>query len=120
MFPDDPFEYHFLDDMFATLYEEEQQPHSIILQFTVIVILLGCLGLFALVLQSTEARTKEIGIRKVLGATISGIVAMLSSAYLRWILLANLLAWPIAWFAMNKWTMKSNKATVLGTEKSKT
>jgi len=103
MFPEDPFEYRFLDDLFHALYAEEQQLNQIILGFSVIAILLGCLGLFGLVLHGTQQRTKEIGIRKTLGASVANIVAMLSSSYLRWVVLGNVVAWPFAWYAMHRW-----------------
>ncbi len=89
--------------MFAALYAEEQQLNKLVLRFTIIAILLGCLGLFGLVLYKTEHRTQEIGIRKVLGSSVTGIVLLISSNYLRWILVANIIAWPIAWYVINKW-----------------
>jgi putative ABC transport system permease protein len=68
-----------------------------------IAILIGCLGLFGLASFTAVQRTKEIGIRKVLGASVSGIVALLSKEFLKLVLIANLIAWPVAWFAMSKW-----------------
>ena len=71
--------------------------------FSILAILIACLGLFGLVTYAAEQRTKEIGIRKVLGATVSNIVAMLSKDFLRLVIIAALVAFPIAWWAMNKW-----------------
>jgi putative ABC transport system permease protein len=71
--------------------------------FATLAIFIACLGLFGLALYSTEQRRKEIGIRKVLGASVSGLVALLSSDFLKLVLLANVLAWPLAWWAMHKW-----------------
>lgn len=71
--------------------------------FSGIAILIACLGLFGLASFATEQRTKEIGIRKVLGASVSGIVAMLSRDFLKLVLLANLIAWPVAWYGMHRW-----------------
>jgi putative ABC transport system permease protein len=71
--------------------------------FSILAILIACLGLFGLVTYAAEQRTKEIGIRKVLGATVSNIVAMLSKDFLKLVMIAALIAFPVAWWAMNKW-----------------
>ena len=76
---------------------------SLFRTFALIAILIACLGLFGLASFSTEQRTKEIGIRKVLGASVPGIVVLLGREFLKWVLLANLIAWPVGYFAMNKW-----------------
>jgi putative ABC transport system permease protein len=101
--PNFPFEYGFLDDTFGRLYQTETRMGMIFSYFTFLAIFISCLGLFGLAAYSAEMRTKEVGIRKVFGATTSGIAFMMSGAYSRWILAANLIAWPIAYFFANKW-----------------
>jgi putative ABC transport system permease protein len=101
--PHFPFEYGFLDETFGRLYETEAQMGKIFSYFSFLAVFISCLGLFGLAAYTAERRTKEIGIRKVFGATTSSIVWMMSSAYSRWVLLANLIAWPTAYFFANKW-----------------
>jgi putative ABC transport system permease protein len=101
--PGHPFDYFFLDDNFDTLYRAEEKMGKIIRYFTFLALFISCLGLFGLASYILEQRTKEIGIRKVLGASSAGIVVMLSKEFLRWVLIANILAWPIVYFAMNRW-----------------
>ncbi len=100
---DYPFEFHFLDDTIDRLYAAEQQMSIIYKYFAFLAIFIACLGLFGLASYSAERRTKEIGIRKVLGASEIKIVGMLTMDFTKWILFANLIAWPIACYAMNKW-----------------
>lgn len=102
-FPDYPFELHFMDAEFEKLYETEQRTGKVFAYFTLLAIIICCLGLFGLASFTTEQRTKEIGVRKVLGASVAQIVGLLSSDYLKWVFIANLVAWPVAWFVMNKW-----------------
>ena len=101
--PDTPFEYAFLDDEVQKQYETEITLSNIINSFTLIAILISCLGLFGLATFSAEQRNKEIGIRKVLGASVTGIVQLLSKDFLRLVLISIVIATPIAWWAMNKW-----------------
>jgi putative ABC transport system permease protein len=101
--PEYPFYYSFLDEDINALYMGEEQTGKIIRTFSLIAILIACLGLFGLAAFAAEKRTKEIGIRKVLGATSSNIMFLLSTEFTKWVLLANILAWPIAYFAMNRW-----------------
>ena len=101
--PGFPFEFHFLDDDYDRLYRAEQRTDKIIRYFAFLAIFISCLGLFGLGSFTAEQRTKEIGIRKVLGASESGIIVMLSKEFTKWVLLANIIAWPIAYFAMNRW-----------------
>jgi putative ABC transport system permease protein len=101
--PEYPFDYSFLDEDINSLYLGEEQTGKIIRTFSFIAILIACLGLFGLAAFAAEKRTKEIGIRKVLGATSSNIMFLLSTEFTKWVLMANILAWPIAYFAMNKW-----------------
>ena len=98
-----PFELRYVDEAVKALYEKDRQLSQIILTFTVLAIAIGCLGLFGLASYLAEKRTKEIGIRKVLGADVSKIVMMLSKEYVRIILISNLIGWPIAYIAMNRW-----------------
>jgi putative ABC transport system permease protein len=101
--PGFPFEYHFLDEAFGDLYKGEQGSRQLLSCLTYIAIFISCLGLFGLTSFSTQQRTKEIGIRKVLGATVASIVYMLSKEFLLLVGFANLIAWPVAYFAMNHW-----------------
>jgi hypothetical protein len=98
-----PFRYTFLDESFDRLYRSEQRMGQIFISFTSIAILISCLGLFGLASFTAEQRTKEIGIRKVLGASVSNILLLLSREFTKWVLLANIIAWPIAYYAMWKW-----------------
>jgi len=100
---DYPFEYDFLDDIFDRQYQSDQRMGSIINDFTFLAIFLSCLGLFGLASYMAERRTKEIGIRKVLGATVSSVAFMLSKDFTRWVLIANAIAWPTAWYVMSQW-----------------
>lgn len=101
--PNEPLEYSFLDDDFQKNYEADNRLSAIVKNFTIIAILISCLGLFGLATFSAEQRTKEIGIRKVLGASIQNIVALLSKEFLLPVLIAIVIASPLAWWAMNKW-----------------
>ncbi len=98
-----PFVYRFLDDDFDQLYRAEQRQGTLIQTFTLVAILISCLGLFGLAAYMAERRTKEIGIRKVLGASIPGLVLLLSKEFTKWVVLANIFAWPLAYFIMNNW-----------------
>ncbi|WP_373511427.1 FtsX-like permease family protein [Persicitalea sp.] len=102
-YPDTPFEYKFYDDMIAQYYTSEQRMAKIINLSTGIAILISCLGLFGLATLTAFQRTKEIGVRKVLGASISGIVAMLSKDFVALVLIALVIASPIAWYFMDQW-----------------
>jgi putative ABC transport system permease protein len=102
-FPDTPFEYHFLDEDYDKLYRSEQRMGTLFNHFTILAVVISCLGLFGLALFMAEKRTKEIGIRKVLGASVSGIVVVLNKEFTKWVLVANVVAWPIAYYAMSKW-----------------
>jgi putative ABC transport system permease protein len=101
--PQTPFEYQFYDDWYDSLYRGEERFASTIRLFAVIAFLITCLGLLGQTIHICLNRTKEIGIRKVVGATVPGIVLLLTKQFTRWVLIANLIAWPVAWFAMNKW-----------------
>jgi putative ABC transport system permease protein len=102
-YPDYPFELHFMDADFEKLYEAEQRTGKVFKYFTILAILISCLGLFGLASFTAEQRTKEIGVRKVMGASVQQIVGLLSFEYLKWMFVANIIAWPLAWYVMNKW-----------------
>jgi len=101
--PKHPFNYTFLDDTFDRFYRTEQRLGEIFMAFSLITILIACLGLFGLASFSTEQRTKEIGIRKVLGSSSSKIALLLSKDFNRWVFFANVVAWPVAYIAMRQW-----------------
>lgn len=99
----EPFEYSFLDADFQKNYQAQERLSSIVKYFTIIAIIISCLGLFALAAFSAEQRIKEIGVRKVLGASAAGIVGLLSKDFLKLVILASVIASPIAWYVMSKW-----------------
>jgi putative ABC transport system permease protein len=100
---DQAFEYNFMDDEFARLYAAEQRTSDLFTAFSVLAVLIACLGLLGLAAFVTEQRTKEIGIRKVMGASVPTILFLLIKEFTKWVIIANLIAWPIAYFAMNSW-----------------
>jgi putative ABC transport system permease protein len=101
--PTHPFSYVFLDESFDRLYRLEQRMGQIFVSFTLMAIFISCLGLFGLASFTADQRTKEIGIRKVLGASVSNVVMLLSRDFTKWVILANVVAWPVAYLVMNKW-----------------
>jgi putative ABC transport system permease protein len=98
-----PFEYSFLDEDLDALYKADLKVGQVFGVFAFLAIFIACLGLFGLAAYTAEQRTKEIGIRKALGATVNGIIGLLSKEFLQLVLVANLIAWPVAFFAMRKW-----------------
>ena len=102
-FPSQPYEFNFLDEVFNSQYKTDQQFGKVFSLFTFLAIIISCLGLLGLASYTNLQRTKEIGIRKVLGASVSGIVSMLSLEFTKWVLIANIIAWPVAYYFMNKW-----------------
>jgi putative ABC transport system permease protein len=102
-YPNAPFDYFFLDRVFEQRYRSEASLKRLFEHFSVLAVFIGCLGLLGLAAYSAERRTKEIGIRKVLGASSPQIVMILSKEFSRWVLIASLIAWPIAYTAMNLW-----------------
>jgi putative ABC transport system permease protein len=103
MAPGQPFQYTFMDADFNNIYDAEQKTGKLFISFAVFAVLIGCLGLFGLVTYAAEQRTKEIGVRKILGASIAGIVTLLSKDFAKLVLISSLIAFPIAWWAMYKW-----------------
>jgi putative ABC transport system permease protein len=101
--PGYPLEYKFMDESYGAMYKSEEKLASLLWIFTLMAIFVGCMGLFGLAAFSAEQRTKEIGIRKVLGANVYSIMALLSKRFVILILVASLIAFPVAWWAMNKW-----------------
>ena len=97
------FDYYFLDDAFNRAYQAEQKFGTTFRIFSILAILISALGLFGLASFSLEQKTKEIGIRKVLGASAFSITFLLSRQFMRWIFIANLISWPIAYYSMNRW-----------------
>ena len=97
------FEYTFLDDKLESLYRSERRLAQVVFIFAGLAILIACLGLFALAAFATERRTKEIGIRKVLGASAKSIVALLSKEFFQLVSIAFVIAIPLSWWAMNRW-----------------
>lgn len=98
-----PFVYSFLDDDFNRLYIAEQRTGKIFISFAILAVLIASLGVFGLITYAAEQRTREIGIRKVLGASVTGIVAMLSKDFLKLVLVAIVIATPLAWYMMSRW-----------------
>jgi putative ABC transport system permease protein len=100
------FEYEFFDDHFSKIYQADERTGQIFSSFSLLAIIIASLGLFGLAAFVTEQRTKEIGIRKVLGATELGVVFLLSRQFTKWVVLSNLFAWPIAYYFMRKWLQR--------------
>jgi len=98
-----PFEYHFVDEDYARKFQEEQKMGSLATWFAGLTIFISCLGLFALVAYMAESRRKEIGIRKLLGASVSDVIILLSKEFIILVLVSITVATPIAWQAMEKW-----------------
>ncbi|QJB36554.1 ABC transporter permease [Chitinophaga oryzae] len=101
--PDIPFEYHFMDETFDDIYRSDQRTGSLFNVFAGIAIFVSCLGLLGLTAYTAQVRTREIGVRKVLGAGVSSIVRLLTLDFIRLILVANVIALPVSWWAMSRW-----------------
>ncbi|UCF63213.1 MAG: FtsX-like permease family protein, partial [bacterium] len=97
------FEYEFFDDHFKRIYLAERQTEKIFMVFSILAVIIACLGLFGLSAFIAERRTKEVGIRKVFGSSIGEVVFLLVGQFLKWVLIANVIAWPVAWLIMGKW-----------------
>ena len=103
VYPDDSFTYTFLDEDFDSLYQNEARQGRIFRSFSLLAVFIACLGLLGLASFTAEQRTREIGVRKVLGATASGIVTLVTKEYVKLVVYANLIAWPVAYYVMNGW-----------------
>ncbi len=101
--PNSPFEFHFYDETLERRYKSEIRTSELFNYFAILAIFISCLGLFGLASYTAEQRTKEIGIRKVLGASNVTIIKLLTKEYTKWVIIANVIAWPAAWYLMNKW-----------------
>jgi len=112
--PGFPFEYRFLDDDYDRMYRSYEREMAIVRTFAALAILISCLGLFGLAAYTAEQKTKEIGIRKILGATTPGVVFLLSKEYTKWVLAANIIAWPVSYILMNSWLRNFAYRTPLG------
>jgi ABC-type antimicrobial peptide transport system permease subunit len=109
-----PFKFDFLDNEIGNLYQAEQKLGKIFSYFALIAVFISCLGIFGLAAFTAERRIKEIGIRKVFGASVSSIIMLLNREFTRWVLLAGIVAFPIAWYAMNKWLQHFAYRTPIG------
>lgn len=114
LIPDQLLEYFFMDDLYDSFYKEDARFNKIFLYSSTLAIFLSCLGLFGLTTFIIQRKTKEIGIRKTLGASVSGIVFLLSGEFLKWVLLANVIAWPAAYLVMNQWLRSYAYRTSIG------
>ena len=114
LFPAFPFEYSFLDDDFDRYYKSEEKTSKLVTIFSILAIFIACLGLFGLTVHSVEQRTKEIGIRKVLGSSEAGIFYLLSIDFLKLVLLANIIAWPVAYLVVSSWLKSFAYRTPIG------
>jgi len=103
MAPSQPFAYSFMDDEFNNIYRTERRMGGISLSFSLLAIFIACLGLFGLTAYAAEQRTREIGIRKVLGASVTGIIRLLSKDFLRLVVISAVISFPLAWWAMHTW-----------------
>jgi putative ABC transport system permease protein len=116
LFPGDMFEYLFVDSNFDMQYQSEERMGRIFRIFTALGLFIACLGLFGMASFIAEQRTKEIGIRKVMGASVSRIILLLSLEFIRWVLAANVIAWPLAYVAGQKWLENFAYRTTIGWE----
>jgi putative ABC transport system permease protein len=114
LFPEQIFDYAYVDDLHLRAYDEERRLASLLISFCQLTVFVACLGIFGLAAYSTEQRTKEIGIRKILGSSVSGIVLMFTNKYVRWVIVANILAWPAAYFVVSKWLQAFAFRTSIG------
>ena len=104
-YPEHPFVYSFLDEDIDKMYKAEARSFRVISTFSFLAIIIACMGLLGLTFYTTEQRRKEIGIRKILGASIPGIVRDISLEFLKLVVIANVIAWPISYFLVKKWLM---------------
>ena len=103
LYPEYPFMYRFLDETIENQYRSEQTTGKLVTIFTLLAIFISCLGIFGLSSYTAEQRTKEIGIRKILGASVSSVVKYISKEFIMLVLIANIVIWPLAYFLINQW-----------------
>jgi len=108
-----PFEYSFLDDDYDSLYKSELQTGIIFTGFSILAVFIAALGLLGLASYAAEKRTNEIGIRKALGASVSNIFILLSKEFVKWVVIANIIAWPVTYFLMNRWLQDFSYRTTI-------
>jgi putative ABC transport system permease protein len=114
LLPGQIFDYAYVDDLHLRAYDEERRLASLLVSFCELTVLVACLGIFGLAAYSTERRTKEIGIRKVLGSGVAAIVVLLSQSYVRWVLTATAFAWPVSFLLANRWLRAFAYRTEIG------
>ncbi len=112
--PDVDWNFRFFDETLENLYRAEQDAGKLITYFTILAIFISCLGLFGLAGFITERRTKEIGIRKVMGASVSGITILLTKEFCKWVIISIIIAWPLAYYLMTKWLQNFAYKTEIG------
>ena len=112
--PNDPCEIEFFDESIQSAYENEQTTYKLTASGAILALIVSCLGLFGLTALTVEQRKKEIGVRKVVGASTESIFLLFTSDFLRWICLANLIAWPVAWVTINRWLQEFSYRIEIG------
>jgi putative ABC transport system permease protein len=112
--PDIDWNFRFFDETLENLYQTEQNAGRLITYFTILAIFISCLGLFGLAGYITERRTKEIGIRKVMGASVTGITVLLTKEFCKWVIISIIIAWPVAYYLMEKWLQNFAYKTEIG------
>jgi putative ABC transport system permease protein len=110
----EPFDYSFMDTRLDRLYQSEHDLEKTLIYFSILAVFIACLGLFGLASFAAEQRIKEIGIRKVLGASVPSLLYLLFKEYTKWVLLANVIAWPAAYFILRKWLQNFAYRTSIG------
>ncbi|RLC47620.1 MAG: hypothetical protein DRI23_11145, partial [Candidatus Cloacimonadota bacterium] len=108
------WKFRFFDDTLQNLYRKEQDAGKLITYFTILAIFISCLGLFGLAGYITERRTKEIGVRKVMGASVSSITFLLTKEFCKWVIISIVIAWPVAYYLMEKWLQNFAYKTEIG------
>jgi len=103
IYPDHPLSYSFMDEEFSAIYNRDQITGKIVNIFSLLAIFIACLGLFGLASFAITQRTKEIGIRKTMGASTGAIVKILTMNFMKWVFISNVIAWPLIYFGMKKW-----------------
>lgn len=116
LIPDHPFQYFFIGDLYRSFYRDEERINKIFMYSASLAIFLSCLGLFGLTTFGVQRRTKEIGIRKVLGASIMNVIVLLIKSFTKWVILANIIAWPLAYYYISKWLENFAFRTSIGIE----